>query len=338
MLKKALLIAMVPALQGAVPAASDDAAPGDPFSGQQWGLEKIHASEAWATATGHGVTIAIVDTGVDLGHPDLAANVDTARDADFVDGKADTDGAQDEDGHGTHVAGIAAAVANNGIGVAGVAPRAKILPIRVLGPEENRTGRIAAGVRYAADQGAAVINLSLAFSPPGHVDTITGSMRPLHESISYALTKGAVVVASSGNDSLPMCAEPAAVGGVLCVGALDRADRPAYYTNFESRRSKSYVVAPGGDQTISCANDVLSTYLRGVPRACSSVDGYEADAGTSMAAGFVSGVAALLAEKGLENDAIVDCILTASDDLGPPGRDPIYGHGRLNAAAAVAGC
>jgi len=337
--KKALVAALFPALIWAPPAASDDAGGPDPFIDQQWGLTRIAADEAWATATGSGVTIAIVDSGVDLTHPDLAANLDTGRDADFVDGKGDTDGAQDRSGHGTHVAGIAAAVTNNGVGVAGTAPGATILPVRVLGdPGGDRTGRIAAGIRYAADHGAKVVNLSLAYSPPGHVDSITGSMRPVHDAIAYALGKGAVVVASSGNDSLPFCAEPAAVDGVLCVGAVDRAERPAYYTNFESRRSKAYLVAPGGDQTLSCSNDILSTYLRGAERACSSVDGYEADAGTSMAAAFVSGTAALLAEKGLKNTAIVECLLASADDLGPPGRDPVFGYGRLNARRAVEAC
>ncbi|HEX2196524.1 MAG TPA: S8 family serine peptidase [Actinomycetota bacterium] len=339
MLKKALLIAMLPALVGAAPAASDDAGGPDPLISQQWGLARIRAQEAWATATGDGVTIAVVDSGVDLTHPDLAANVDTDHDADFAEGKGDTDGAQDASGHGTHVAGIAAAVTNNGVGVAGTAPKATILPVRVLGnPDGDRTSRIAAGIRYSADRGADVINLSLAYSPPGHIDSITGSMRPVHEAIAYALNKGAVVVASSGNDSLPFCAEPAAVDGVLCVGAVDRSERPAYYTNFESRRTKRYLVAPGGDQTLSCSNDILSTYLRGAERVCSSVDGYEADAGTSMAAGFVSGTAALLAEKGLKNTAIVECLLGTTDDLGPPGRDPVYGYGRLNAYRAVTGC
>lgn len=342
MSKKLLLTVVIPALvAGLLVAPASGEAPGsnDPYAAQQWGLTRIQADKAWAFGTGGGVTIAIVDTGVDLGHPDLAEKVVSHPDADFVD-KADVDGAQDQDGHGTHVAGIAAAVTNNGVGVAGVAPGASILPVRVLaGVEEGgSTSRIAAGIRYAADKGAQVINLSVSYNAPGHVDSITGSMRPVHDAVSYALSKGAVVVASAGNDTLPVCAEPAAVPGVLCVGAVDRSDRPAYYTNFESRRSKSYLVAPGGDQAISCANDIFSTYLRGVERTCSSFDGYDSLAGTSMAAPFVSGVAALLAGRGLKNTQIVECLLSKTDDLGPPGRDPVFGHGRVNALKAVSSC
>ena len=322
---------------GGAPAAG---AANDPLFPKQWGLDQVNAPEAWARgARGADVTIAVLDTGVDLTHPDLAEHVIAYPDADFVAGKTDTNGPQDEAGHGTHVAGIAAAVTNNGVGVAGVAPGASILPVRVLAADESgKTGRIAAGVRYAADKGVHVINLSLQYEPAGHVDSITGSLKPVHEAIAYALDKGAVVVASSGNNSLPLCAEPAAVNGVLCVGALDRADRPAWYTNFDSQRSKSYLVAPGGDEAISCANDIVSTYLRGAELTCSSVDGYESAAGTSMAAAFASGTAALLAQKGLDNDTIVACLLGTADDLGPPGRDPVYGYGRLNALKAVTGC
>ncbi|MDQ3916676.1 MAG: S8 family serine peptidase [Actinomycetota bacterium] len=342
MSKKVLLTALVPALIAGVfgaPAAGETPGPGDPYASQQWGLTRIQADKAWPLASGSGITIAVVDTGVDLGHPDLAQKIASYADADFVDGKGDADGAQDAAGHGTHVAGIAAAVTNNGVGIAGVAPAAAILPVRVL--DENETGttaRVAAGIRYAADKGAQVVNLSLSYDPAGHVDSITGSMRPVHDAVAYALSKGAVVVASAGNDSLPVCAEPAAVNGVVCVGAVDRSDRPAYYTNFDSRRSKSYLVAPGGDQAISCANDIFSTYLRGAERTCSSVDGYESMAGTSMAAPFVSGVAALLAGKGLNGPAIVECLLAKTDDLGPPGRDPVFGYGRVNALKAVSGC
>ena len=341
--KKVLLTIVIPALVAGLlsaPASGEAPGPGDPYASQQWGLTRIQADRAWPVATGSGVTIAIVDTGVDLTHPDLVDKIVSLPDADFVAPKGgDTNGAQDEDGHGTHVAGIAAATTNNGIGVAGVAPGASILPVRVLvGDEGGSTSRIAAGIRYAADKGAQVINMSVSYNAPGHVDSITGSMRPVHEAVSYALSKGAVVVASAGNDSLPVCAEPAAVSGVVCVGALDRSDRPAYYTNFDSRRSKSYLVAPGGDQALTCANDILSTYLRGAARSCSSMDGYENMAGTSMAAPFVSGVAALLASKGLTNTAIVQCLMSTTDDLGPPGRDPVFGFGRVNALKAVSGC
>ncbi len=340
MSRNVLLTALVPVLVAGLlgAPASGEVGPGDPYSSQQWGLSRIQADKAWSLASGSGVTIAVVDSGVDLGHPDLAQKIVSYPDGDFVD-KPDTDGAQDEAGHGTHVAGIAAAVTNNGVGVAGVAPDAAILPVRVLDENERgTTARVAAGVRYAADKEARVINLSVSYDAAGHVDSITGSMKPVHDAVAYALSKGAVVIASAGNDSLPVCAEPAAVAGVLCVGAVDRNDRPAYYTNFDSRRSKSYLVAPGGDQAINCANDVLSTYLRGAARTCSSVDGYDSIAGTSMAASFVSGVAALLSSKGLANDAIVQCLLAQTDDLGPPGRDPVFGYGRVNALKAVSGC
>ena len=345
MSSRATIIALVAALTAGLAAAPASGAPltvppppDDPYLAQQWGLTKIEADDAWAVATGEGITIAIVDSGVDLGHPDLAGNVVSYPDADFVDPKG-ANGAQDEEGHGTHVAGIAAAVTHNGIGVAGVAPDASILPVRVLDASNGgETSRIAAGIRYAADRGAHVINLSLSFDPPGHVDSIAGGLKPVHDAIAYSLAKGAVVVASSGNDSLPLCAEPAAVTGVICVGAVDRADRPAYYSNFDSMRSKTYLVAPGGEAGIACSNDVFSTYLRGVQPECSDADGYEAMAGTSMAAPFVSGTAALLAQKGLKNTAIVTCIISTTDDLGPAGRDSLFGYGRVNALKAVTSC
>ncbi|MDQ3958248.1 MAG: S8 family serine peptidase [Actinomycetota bacterium] len=345
MARKAVIATLVAALSGGIVAAPASGSLGDPYFSAQWGLTRIRADQAWSVATGAGVTIAVVDSGVDLGHPDLASKLVVHPDADLVDPKGECadsvcvqDGPQDEDGHGTHVAGIAAAATNNGIGVAGVAPDAAILPVRVLDGGDNTTARLAAGIRYAADKGVRVVNLSIAYSPPGHVDSITGALRPVHEAIAYALGRGAVVVVAAGNDSLPLCSEPAAVAGVLCVGAVDRADRPAYYTNFDSTMSKRFLVAPGGDDTISCANDVFSTYLRGASNGCSTADGYDAAAGTSMAAPFVSGVAALLAQRGMAADAIVACILSTTDDLGPPGRDPVFGYGRVNALKAVTGC
>jgi serine protease len=337
----ALAIATAVVLLGAPASASSD-----PLRAQQWGLDTIQAEAAWPTSTGTGVLVAVVDTGVDLGHPDLAPNIVSAG-ADFVEPNGTCsgskrnrtcvqDGAQDANGHGTHVAGIIAAVANNGVGVAGVAPGAKILPVRVLDAEgSGTTDQIAAGVRYAADQGADVINLSLGFlSGQGEVVKVIGVLDPVYEAFAYAAAKGAVIVVAAGNDAVPLCAEPSAAPGVLCVGATDRNDLKAWYSNSDATMSKNYVMAPGGAGALFCEDDVVSTYLRGAETFCQA-DGYEALAGTSMATPHVAGVAALLAAKGDSRDTIVAKIPATAVDLGAPGHDPVYGAGRVDALAAV---
>jgi subtilisin family serine protease len=134
----------------------------DPLFARQWALDQVNAPEAWARgARGAGTTVAIVDTGVDLQHPDLSSKLVTGH--DFVADNNDCPaGPQDENGHGTHVAGIAAAVTNHGIGVAGVAPDAQIMPVRVLDADGSGSSEdVAAGITWAADHGAEVINLSL---------------------------------------------------------------------------------------------------------------------------------------------------------------------------------
>src|SRR3954468_24868969 len=176
--------------------APSSSSPNDPLLNRQWGLTQIDAQGAWNRgALGQSATIAIVDTGVDLNHPDLAGKLLPG--ADFVSDETCTPGAQDLNGHGTHVAGIAAASTNNGIGVAGTAPNAKILPVRVLDSSGSGTGDdIVKGIEWAADQGAQVINLSigegvdvvgsgLSISSPVDIDTIGAG-------VDYAWSKGAV--------------------------------------------------------------------------------------------------------------------------------------------------
>jgi len=245
------------------------------------------------------------------------------------------DGAGDKNGHGTHVAGIVAAVTNNGTGVAGVAPGARILPVRVLDADgSGSSDQIAAGIRYAADKGADVINLSLGYlSGVGQVIKAIGD--PTFDAIAYAHSKGAVVVVAAGNDSVPLCAEPAGADGVVCVGAVDRNDLPSFYTNTDATTMQNYVVAPGGQGTF-CEEDILSTWLRSAEASvCDVPGGYEYIAGTSMAAPHVSGVAALLAAQGLTRTQILERLLATADDLGAPGEDSVYGSGRVNAARAV---
>lgn len=350
MLRRTLAIATV-ALVLAAGAAPASAATNDPFFADQWGLAKVEAEQAWTTTTGTGALVAVLDSGVDLGHPDLNANIVNNPDADFVEPNGTCtgpngnrvctqDGAQDKNGHGTHVAGIIAAEANNGTGVAGVAPGASLLPVRVLDAEGSGTAdQLADGVRYAADKGADVINLSLGWmTGQGEVLNLIGGLDAVYSAFEYARSRGTVIVVAAGNDTGPLCAEPAAAPNVVCVGATDPDDLRSYYSNGDTTMTKNFLVAPGGRGALFCEEDILSTYLRGADTFCGPADGYEAVAGTSMAAPHVSGVAALLASKGLTAPQIVSCLLSSADDLGIPGNDPIFGAGRVNAANAVTSC
>jgi len=312
------------------------AAPNDPLRDHQWGLDQIKAPGAWSRgALGAGATIAVVDTGVDLGHPDLKSKLLPG--VDLVTDETCTPGAQDLNGHGTHVAGIAAAATNNGIGVAGTAPQAKILPVRVLDSTGSGTAAdIDAGIRWAADHGAQVINLSLGNDIP--LVDVTG----LGTAVDYAWSKGAVIVAAAGNSTLPLCGFPAASAHAVCVAATDSTAFPSSYSNFPLRLDGGVAVrAPGGDGSGSCdpTADIWSTYWPGASGADAEAcppKGYEPLAGTSMATPFVSGVAAMLRGAGLSNQETVDCIKRTSSNGGS--YDPIWGYGIVNAESAVAGC
>lgn len=343
------LAAVVTLLVSGVTGSTASTTVNDPYRPQQWGLDRIAAEQAWPRSTGAGALVAVVDTGVDLGHPDLGANLVSYPDADMVEPAGTCtakkrsrtciqDGAQDMNGHGTHVAGIIAAVTNNGTGVAGTAPGAKVLPVRVLDADGSGTAdQVAAGIRYATAKGAKVVNLSLGYlSGLDKVVKVVGELKPVYDAIDAAWAAGAVVVIAAGNDTFPLCAEPSAHPKAVCVGATGRDDVRTFYSNADATMSSTYVVAPGGE-AITCAGDILSTYLRTEPQsACSGISrGYEYLAGTSMATPYVAGVAALLAAQGRTNAQIVDILKTTSDDLGLPGRDPLYGYGRVNAARAV---
>lgn len=316
--------------------APTGSSPNDPLLGQQWGLDQIKAPSAWARgALGAGATIAIVDTGVDLSHPDLKAKLLPG--VDLVSSETCTPGAQDLNGHGTHVAGIAAASTNNGIGGAGVAPDAKILPVRVLDSQGGGSAAdIDAGIRWAADQGAQVINLSLGNDVP--VVDASG----LGPAVDYAWSKGAVIVAAAGNSTSPLCGYPAASAHAICVAATDSSGLPSSYSNFPVRLDGGVALrAPGGTSSFDCTPGagIWSTYWPGASGSDAEVcppKGYEPLAGTSMATPFVSGVAALLRGAGLSNQQTVDCIKSTSSNNG--NFDPVYGYGIVNADNAVAKC
>jgi len=359
--KRCVAVALATAFFGALVAGPAAAAPNDPHFARQWHFAKVQAEQAWGTTTGTGVLVAVVDSGVDLTHPDLQANIVSYNDADMVEpdgnctGPAQSrvctqDGAQDENGHGTHVAGLIGAVANNGVGVAGVAPGAKILPVRSLNENgDGTTEQVAAGIRFAAQKGADVINLSLGIDARGHAVNLVGLLDPIHDAIAFAWAQGATIVIAAGNESTPLCAEPSANPTVVCVGALDQFDNVAWYSNTDASH-QNYVVAPGGwslgalslgsasPTGATCQGEIFSTYLRSQQSWCSAEAGYEGISGSSMSTPIVSGVAALLASRGYTNQEIVACLKTSATDIGPPGRDPFYGHGRVNALAAVTTC
>jgi type VII secretion-associated serine protease mycosin len=297
-----------------------DAAANDPLLAQQWGIFAIGADRVWSVTTGKGVTVAVVDSGSGP-HPDLADNLLPGR--SFFSSVETQDGNDiDTSGHGSHVAGIIAAAANNGIGGSGVAPNAKILPIKVLDQIGQGDARdVAAGVRFAADNGAKVINLSLGG---------TTESPSLTQAIQYATDKGALVVAAAGNGGATDAPKwPAALDLTIAVTAINPSKNAA---SFDQRGDYIDIAAPG--------TDILST-SRGIykaekclleePRMCF-------ESGTSMAAGFVAGAAALLfaAEPRMTNTQVRDILLRTATDIGEPGRDQTFGFGVINLVAAMA--
>src|SRR2546430_16547121 len=177
-------------------------------------MDMIEADAAHQTAMGAGAVVAVIDSGVQADHPDLAGRLAPGR--DFVDGDGTP---QDGNGHGTHVTGIVAADAGNGIGVEGVAPGAMVLPVRVFGDDSSgSTDAVIAGIDYAVAHHVDVINLSLGSDVP----LVGGSTPDFDQAIDRALDAGIVVVAAAGDRRLPACDQPSRQGRLLCVGAAHR--------------------------------------------------------------------------------------------------------------------
>ena len=309
----------------------------DPVFRHQWNLRAIQVPAAWATSRGAGATVAVLDTGVAYENrgryrqaPDLAGTRFVAG-WDFVDGDPHPNDVPPAGGlrsHGTLIAGIIAQTTGNGIGGAGVAPAAAIMPIRVLKPDRSGSARdIARGLRFAADRGADVANLSIAGRSPA---------RQLKEAIDYAIARGVTVVAAAGNDGRQSVSWPAAYPKVLAVGAVDRKLRLARYSNFGRALD---LVAPGGagdlaDDGYGPADGVVAQTLRGgLGQFC-----FCFMASTSAAAAEVSGVAALVAASRPRAGPadIRRALLGTARNLGPPGRDPEHGNGLLQAQDALA--
>lgn len=288
----------------------------DPYFSYQYGMSLINADDAWGLCTLYagGVTIAIIDTGVDLDHPDLQANLLAGY--DFADNDAVP---EDGEGHGTNVAGIAAA-ALNGTGVAGVAPTAKILPVRVLdNGGSGYVSDIAAGITYAADH-AQVLNLSL-----GGIDNST----TIQNAVTYAAnTKGRLVIAAAGNcggsnflangcQAQNQTIYPAAYSNVMAVAATTSADTRASFSNVGSYVD---IAAPGVS--------IYNAYPDNV---------YAAYSGTSQAAPHVAGLAALVwaQNPGYTAAQVWSRITSTAIDLGTAGVDTSFGAGRIDVRQAL---
>ena len=277
--------------------------PNDPYYKHQWHLDQIQMPHAWQRSRGEGVVVAVIDTGVAYrtdGRFRIAPDLEGTR---FVPGRDlvdNDDTPDDEHGHGTHVAGTVAQATNNGVGVAGVAPGAAIMPIRVLDARGGGTwGRVAAGIRWAADHGADVMNLSLGGGTPS---------RAIAAAIAHAHRKGVVVVVAAGNTGRGRVQYPAAHRFAFAVGAVRYDETLSFYSSYGRHLD---IVAPGGDLRVDQNGDgrpdgVLQNTI--LPRNPSRHD-YLAFQGTSMAAPHVAGVAALLKARGVRDPDAVERIL-----------------------------
>jgi thermitase len=285
------------------------ATPNDPRYGQQWGPRQMEVERAWTKSTGKGITIAVLDTGVDLQHPDLKAKLLTGH--DYVDGD---DVPQDPEGHGTHVAGTAAAITGNGEGVVGVAPEAAILPLRVLSPQGGNPANVAQAIRDAADQGAEVINLSLGDGYAKFLGIL--NYDTLESALDYAYSKGSLCIVAAGNGSEVGEDNPSGYSHGVNAVIVTAHDVNRKHAGFAQRADTKWSVsAPGVD--------ILSTWPGG---------GYQAIQGTSMATPHVAGLAALLFAQGLSNKAVAERIVSTAQ---PVGNSVQEGSGQVNAAAAV---
>src|SRR4051794_39318849 len=234
----------------------------DPSFGNQWGLARIGAEKAWTRTTGAGVRIGIVDTGVDLNHEDLVGKV--VESTSCVGSKGDVakcqGSAQDDQGHGTHVSGIAAASKDNGKGIAGVAPDAQLVVAKVMTAQGTGEGSdVIAGIKWVVDHGAKVVNLSL--GDPAQPVTALISENELKEGVDYAWGHGAIAVIASGNSGTGLGFEGSNFGDMnaIIVGAPGPDDKPASYTT-STGGAKWAVAAPGGAADNKKADDIFSTF------------------------------------------------------------------------------
>jgi serine protease len=306
--------------------------PNDPQYKYQWHMRQIGMPEAWKLADGNGVVVAVLDTGVgyeDYGKfhqlPDLKG-ITFVKPYDFVN---NTKHANDDHGHGSHVTGTIAQVTNNGIGVTGVARNVKIMPLKVLSAGgSGSVAGIADAIRYAADNGAKVINMSLGGAFPSRV---------LKKAVEYAHAKGVTVVCAAGNESRGKVGYPAAYPGAVAVAATQYDEATTFYSNYGKDID---IAAPGGNTRVDQNGDGMpdgvlqNTIVIGDP----TKDDYFGYMGTSMASPHVAGVAALVVGEGVSDPDMVETILKDTARKPKAGNNynsEKYGAGIIDAPKAV---
>ncbi len=279
--------------------------PNDEYVNSQYYLTNIRAPQGWDYETGSpAIIVAVLDTGVDLAHSDLASKLVPGY--DYIE---EDNIPQDANGHGTHVAGIIAAVTNNSSGIAGISWGGRIMPLRVLDAYGNGSyADTAEAIRYAADHGAQVINMSIGGTKYSEV---------LESAVNYAVSLGVVMVAATGNSGASVILYPASFGGVIAVGATDSANQHASFSNTGSGID---VVAPGVS--------ILSLYPG---------NSYTTLSGTSMATPMVAGFAALLwsLPEVTSSSQIVNIIKSTAKDLGSAGWDSYFGFGLIQIGPGI---
>ena len=286
-------------------------APNDPLYSKQWHLLNIHAEQAWEENRGKGVVVAIIDTGVSK-VPDLA-NTEFVSGYDFVNDRVTAD---DDNGHGTHVAGTVAQSTNNNYGVAGIAFEAKIMPLKVLSGSGGGTiSDIAEAIRFAADNRADVINMSLGGG---------GESQVMKDAIDYAHRKGVVIIAAAGNENAESASYPARYAHVIGVAASDAQGERAEFSNYGAGVD---IAAPGGGHGSKIWQETIDPETN-----TPIISGFQ---GTSMAAPHVAGVAALIKSVGVKEPDEIREILQQSVRKIESDPQNFYGAGHLDAAAAV---
>ncbi|MGD6803427.1 S8 family serine peptidase [Rossellomorea vietnamensis] len=277
--------------------------PTDPYYSLQWHHETIESEAAWNLTKGSSdVVVAVIDDGVDTAHPELSDKIVSPYDAVYntaTNSKGD---------HGTHVAGTIASSMDNGIGLAGVAPSASIMPIDVFVGDSAYSSDVIDAIYYAVENGADIINMSLGSDTSSYY---------YNQAVQYAYNSGVVVIAAAGNDNTSTPSYPASYPNVISVASTNEYDFKSSFSNYGSYID---IAAPG--------SGIYATYPYG---------SYGSMSGTSMASPVVAGVAALILanEPGLTNDQVAQRLYDTADDLGVSGKDSFYGNGRVNARKAV---